>query len=112
METNETLNFLLNCLGLNIEFVDKLFSSFDIEMEDNEVAELLDSCHEEKDYSQFGNKLILFVFNTVVETYSDKLDSSKFNCVVDNYCSELFYDGEKITSNQDLEKIINKRDEQ
>lgn len=62
---NETMEFICNCLVFNDDYIDKLFTEFDIDMDQSEVYDALDVCHDKQDYQMFGNLIIGKVFEHI-----------------------------------------------
>lgn len=109
---NETMEFICNCLVFNDEYIDKLFTEFDVDMDESDVYEALDICHDRQDYRMFGNLIIRRVFEIVQETYMEKgLNEDLFTWSINNQGSELCYDGKVIKGKWQLDAIIRERKE-
>lgn len=109
---NETMEFICNCLVFNDEYIDKLFTDFDVDMDESDVYEALDICHDRQDYKMFGNLIIRRVFEIVQETYVEKgLNEVLFTWSINNQGSELCYDGKEIKCKSQLDAIIRERKE-
>lgn len=109
---NQTMEFICNCLVFNDDYIDKLFTEFDIEMDQSEVYDALDVCHDKQDYQMFGNLIIGKVFEHIQEKYVEQgLDGDKFDWSIDNWCSVLRYDGKEIKYKSQLDGIIRKKRE-
>ena len=107
---NETMAFICNCLSFNDGYVDKLMNEFDIDMDEEQVIDILNSCAEQKNYRLFGNLMIREVFSAIQEKYKkDGLEDDKFDWSIDNYCSVLHYDGKEIKSKWQLDGIIREK---
>ena len=107
---NETMEFICNSLSLNDEFVDKLFTAFDVDMDESQVHDILDACAQSNNYHEFGNRLIAEIYDTVIENNTGDngpLSEDDFKYNVDNYCSTLEYKGQLINSQKQLTNIIN-----
>ena len=111
-KTNETLELICNCLVFNDEYIDHLFTEFDVDMDESDVYTALDVCHENHDYRMFGNLIIRRVFEIVQETYVEKgLNEDLFTWSINNQGSELCYDGKEIKRKSQLDAIIRERKE-
>lgn len=109
---NETMEFICNCLVFNDEYIDKLFTDFDVDMDESDVYAALDVCHDNHDYRMFGNLIIRRVFEIVQETYVEKgLNEDLFTWSINNQGSELCYDGKEIKRKSQLDSIIRERKE-
>ena len=109
---NETMEFICNCLVFNDEYIDKLFTDFDVDMSDDDVYAALDVCHDNHDYRMFGNLIIRRVFEIVQETYVEKgLNEDLFTWSINNQGSELCYDGKEIKGKWQLDAIIREQKE-
>ena len=109
---NETMEFICNCLVFNDEYIDKLFTDFDVDMDESDVYAALDVCHFNHDYRMFGNLIIRRVFEIVQETYVEKgLNEDLFTWSINNQGSELCYDGKEIKGKWQLDAIIRERKE-
>ena len=109
---NDTMEFICNCLVFNDEYIDKLFTDFDVDMDESDVYAALDVCHFNHDYRMFGNLIIRRVFEIVQETYVDKgLKEDLFTWSINNQGSELRYDGKEIKGKWQLDAIIRERKE-
>ena len=109
---NETMEFICNCLVFNDEYIDKLFTDFDVDMDESDVYAALDVCHDNHDYRMFGNLIIRRVFEIVQETYVEKgLNEDLFTWSINNQGSELCYDGKEIKRKSQLDAIIRERKE-
>ena len=109
---NETMEFICNCLVFNDEYIDKLFTDFDVDMDDDDVYAALDICHDRQDYKMFGNLIIRRVFEIIQETYVEEgLNEDLFTWSINNQGSELCYDGKVIKGKWQLDAIIRERNE-
>jgi hypothetical protein len=104
------MEFICNCLVFNDEYIDKLFTEFDVDMEDSDVYEALDSCHDQQNYRMFGNLIIRKIFMIIQDEYVEKgLDEDLFTWSINNQGSELCYDGKEIKRKSQLDAIIRER---
>lgn len=109
---NETMEFICNCLVFNDKYIDKLFTDFDVDMDESDVYAALDICHDRQNYRMFGNLIIRRVFEIVQETYVEKgLNEDLFTWSINNQGSELRYDGKEIKGKWQLDAIIRERNE-
>lgn len=104
MNTND---FIAKCvLGIPCEKIDALCEEFDLDFSDDDVAEILDCCSE--NYSYVGNMLIEHLFKQIIDKHNDVLDEEKFNYYINCDDTHLYYDGERICSQKDLDEIMEK----
>ena len=109
---NETMEFICNCLVFNDEYIDKLFTEFDVDMDESEIYEVLDACHDQKNYKLFGNMIIRRIFTAVQNEYVEKgLKEDLFTWSINNQGSELCYAGKEIKHKSQLEAIIREKKE-
>jgi hypothetical protein len=109
---NETMEFICNCLVFNDEYIDKLFTEFDVDMDESEVYEILDTCHDQQNYKLFGNLIIRRIFMNIENEYVEKgLKEDLFTWSINNQGSELCYAGKEIKHKSQLEAIIREKKE-
>lgn len=102
MEMNK---FVASCLYMDGAVFDKYCDAFGVDIDEVDVFEALEQCG--KDYKQFGIIILEKMWKYVVEEYSHLLDEEKFDCD----CSspsypDFYYDGEHVTSKEDLDAIV------
>lgn len=110
MNTND---FIAKCvLGIPCEKIDKLCDEFDVDFSDDDVEEILDlcsgDCFNNNHYSEVGNMLIERIFKNIIDKHNDVLDEEKFDYYINCDDSHLYYDGERICSQNDLDEIMEK----
>lgn len=110
MTTNE---FICVCLGLGMtgRKVDEICDNFGIDLNDGDVYETLDLFR--GNYTGFGNYFISHLYQRVIEEWSAQgLDEEKFDYEANGDASELLYDGNLVSCNEDLQNILDKLEEE
>lgn len=105
----KTSDFICCCLGLGYgQTVDEICDNFDIDLDDDEIYYVLDSSRDY--YYNFGNNLIEFLFNKIIDEWSQKgLDEGMFTYNTDGDFSRLYYDDEQIDNANELKTILNEK---
>lgn len=110
MSTND---FVCMVIGMYGRWIDKITEEFDIDFDDEDVRwAIRDS--DPKNPKSIGLSITKMVINKLAQHFSEAyptFDEEKFDWYINGEYSHIYYDGEEICCENDMQDVITHQDE-
>lgn len=105
MTTMELFALAVGMTGV-AEKIDEFAESFDVDFSDSDIREAIEGVRQAKD---IGNSVWLMFMDELESKFQDdfpNFDSGKFDWFCNGRDSHVYYDGQEISSTEDLAEIL------